>query len=494
MSDCAAVVPLATYRLQFRKEFGFDDAAALAPYLARLGVSHVYASPYLKARPGSTHGYDIVDHDRLNPELGDDAAFRRMVSAFRENGLGQVLDFVPNHMGVGGADNPLWLNVLEWGPDLVFAGWFDIDWDPDRRYLHDKLLVPFLGNQYGIELEAGRLGSNSTPKPEASRSGHTTSIKLPICPLHYERILGNAHPALERLGDSVRRSSHLAPADRAPRQRLESRPGRAWRASRTMCARRSRPPSPGSTEREGDFESWQALHALIQDQHWRIAHFRVAADDINYRRFFNINDLAGLRMELPDVFDHAHRLVFRLLRGRNALRSAHRPYRRAVRPQGLSAAAARAAPRRDFYLVVEKILARHESLREDWPVQGTTGYEFAALVLGFLVDPAGEEALTRTYRDFTGNTAPFAHVVRDFEAAHHGARDGERAERARPRCEPGGAAEPAHGRFHPQHPAAGAARGHRLLSGIPHLYRRRGRPDRCRPARSRLGDRAGAAQ
>ena len=145
MSDPAPVVPLATYRLQFRKEFGFDDAAALAPYLARLGISHVYASPYLKARPGSTHGYDIVDHDRLNPELGDDAAFRRMVSAFRENGLGQVLDFVPNHMGVGGADNPLWLNVLEWGPDPVFAGWFDIDWDAKSHFSPNSAGLPPLG-------------------------------------------------------------------------------------------------------------------------------------------------------------------------------------------------------------------------------------------------------------------------------------------------------------------------------------------------------------
>src|SRR5882757_5956656 len=149
--------PRATYRLQFHKDFGFDDAARLASYLARLGISHVYASPYLKARPGSTHGYDIVAHDQLNPELGDQAAFERMVTAFDEHGLKQLLDCVPNHMGVGGADNPLWLDVLEWGPESRYAGWFDIDWEPDRRYLYEKLLAPLLGNQYGVELEDGKL-------------------------------------------------------------------------------------------------------------------------------------------------------------------------------------------------------------------------------------------------------------------------------------------------------------------------------------------------
>src|SRR5271170_3269067 len=149
------MTPLATYRLQFHKGFRFADAARLAPYLAKLGISHVYASPYLKARPGSTHGYDIVDHAAFNPELGGAEAFGRMVVALRENDLKQILDFVPNHMGVGGSDNPLWLDVLEWGPDAAHAGWFDIDWDPDRRYLLNKILVPFLGDQYGIELERG---------------------------------------------------------------------------------------------------------------------------------------------------------------------------------------------------------------------------------------------------------------------------------------------------------------------------------------------------
>jgi (1->4)-alpha-D-glucan 1-alpha-D-glucosylmutase len=405
------VVPRATYRLQFREEFGFDDAAGLAPYLARLGISHLYASPYLKAGPGSAHGYDIVDHDSLNPELGGAAAFRRLEAALRDQGLSQLVDFVPNHMGVGGADNPLWLSVLEWGPASEFAGWFDIDWDPDRRYLRDKLLVPFLGNQYGIELEAGRLRLQFDAASGSFAVWAYGVHRLPICPLHYQRILGSDHPALERIGDSFAclpawrpqvapRIAHL----KASLAALTGEQADVRQAIETAVARLN--------GREGDFDSWKELHALIQDQYWRLAHFRVAADDVNYRRFFDINGLAGLRMELPDVFDHAHRLVFRLMEkgSLSGLRIDH--IDGLFDPKSYLSRLREAAPRRDFYLVVEKILARHERLREDWPVQGTTGYEFAALTLGLLVDPSGEEELTRAYQEFTGNTASFAQVVR----------------------------------------------------------------------------------
>src|ERR1700739_3874398 len=175
-------IPRATYRLQLRKGFGFIDAALLAPYLARLGISHVYASPYLKARPGSTHGYDIVDHGQLNPELGDEAAFDAMVDAFRAHGLAQILDFVPNHMGVGGADNLWWLATLEWGADSIYAGWFDIDWEPDQRYLLGKLLVPFLGDQYGAVLESGQLALRFDPETGEFAVWAYDRHKLPICP------------------------------------------------------------------------------------------------------------------------------------------------------------------------------------------------------------------------------------------------------------------------------------------------------------------------
>ncbi|MGG5810024.1 malto-oligosyltrehalose synthase [Falsiroseomonas sp. CW058] len=403
-------VPRATYRLQFHAGFRFADAAALAPYLARLGVSHVYASPWLKARPGSTHGYDIVDHAALNPELGDEADFRAMVAAFRAQGLGQILDFVPNHMGVGGADNPWWLDVLEWGSASDYAGWFDIDWDPDRRYLTGKLLVPFLGDQYGTVLEGGQLELRFSAEDGGFAVWAYGTHRLPICPLHYGRVLGDAHPALERLGDAFAGLPDWRPhvAERAWELKarlaaLAREDAGARDAIEAALARLNGTP--------GDAGSWRALDALIQDQHWRAAHFRVAADDINYRRFFNINELAGVRMELPELFDHAHSLVFALLRDGtlDGLRIDH--VDGLLDPKGYLARLRDRAPR-PFYLVVEKILARHETLREDWPVEGTTGYEVANLLLGLLVDPAGEPALTAAYADFAGEAPPFAEVVR----------------------------------------------------------------------------------
>jgi (1->4)-alpha-D-glucan 1-alpha-D-glucosylmutase len=410
------MIPRATYRLQFNKDFNFDQAAMIAPYLARLGVSHVYASPWLRARPGSSHGYDIVDHQALNPELGDDAAFHRMVAAFQANGLHQILDFVPNHMGVGGADNPLWLDVLEWGPDSPHAGWFDIDWYSDSLYLREKLLVPFLADQYGNELRNGKLLLKCDQEEGSFALWAYGAHKLPICPLHYARILGDAHPELERLGDAFTNLPAWRPQVARRAADLKAELARHIRSSRdvqeavAVCLARLN----GTA---GDEASWRPLHALIEDQYWRAAHFRVAADDINYRRFFNINDLAGLRMELPEVFDHAHTLVFRLLRNGtlDGLRIDHvdglldpKAYL-----QRLRTAASAQEGIRPFYLVVEKILAPHEDLRDDWPVEGTTGYEFANLVLGLLMDPSGEEPLTRLYHDFTGQRQTFRQVVRD---------------------------------------------------------------------------------
>ena len=412
MSEPAPAIPRATYRLQFHKDFGFDAAARLAPYLSRLGVSHVYASPYLMARPGSTHGYDIVDHGRLNPELGGAPAFERMVAAFRENALGQIMDFVPNHMGIGGSDNPVWLDVLEWGPDADHAGWFDIDWEPDSRYLTDKLLVPFLGDQYGLELERGHLRLACDFEAGSFAVWAYETHKLPISPLHYGRILGDDDADLERLGDAFiglpawrpqvgRRAAELK-AELAAL--LRERPA-ARAAVEAAVARFNGTPD--------DFDSWHRLHALIRDQHWRVAHFRVAADDINYRRFFNINDLAGLRMELPQVFDHIHRLAFHLLDGGivDGLRIDH--VDGLLDPNGYLHRLRAEAPRKDFYLVVEKILARHESLREEWPVEGTSGYEFCNLVTGLLTDPDGEASFTGTYAGFVGEPRSFEATVRE---------------------------------------------------------------------------------
>ena len=393
------VMPRATYRLQFHAGFRFADAARLAPYLARLGVSHVYASPWLKARPGSTHGYDIVDHTALNPELGTEADFRAMAAAFKANGLGQILDFVPNHMGVGGADNPWWLDILEWGEASDFAGWLDIDWQSGR------LLVPFLGDQYGAVLEAGQLELRFDAAEGRFAVWAYDTHKLPICPLHYGRVLGEAHPALERLGDAF-----AGLPDWRPRVVARARDLQADLAALVARDGSLRKAVDGAVSALNADKG--ALDALIRDQHWRAAHFRVAADDINYRRFFNINELAGLRMELPELFAHAHSLVFALMADGtlDGLRIDH--VDGLLDPKGYLVKLREAAPR-PFYLIVEKILARHEPLRADWPVQGTTGYEFANLVMGLLIDPKGEAALTRLYAEFTNAEQNFDAIVLD---------------------------------------------------------------------------------
>ena len=403
--------PLATYRLQLNAELGFTAAAALAPYLQRLGVTHVYTSPILKARPGSQHGYDIVAHDALNPELGEPAQFDAMTAAFSSAGLELLLDFVPNHMGVGGADNPLWLDVLEWGSESDYAGWFDIDWEPYRGYLHDKLLVPVLGDQYGIELDAGKLVLEFDEAAGELAVWAYDHHKLPICPLTYGDVLGDEHATLERLGDEFGALHQWKPQVGRRAAELKRQLARAVRDEDGV--REALHAALERVNRSDEDGVRRALDAVIEKQNWRAAHFRVAGDDINYRRFFNINDLAGLRIELPDVFEHVHRLVLELAGSRviGGLRIDHvdglldpRAYLARLR----GALGRVGAP--DCYVVVEKILARGERL-PDWPISGTTGYEFGAAALQALLDPAGELPLTRLYRELTDEREPFADVV-----------------------------------------------------------------------------------
>ena len=409
-ADAEKPIPRATYRVQLRAEFGFDRTAEIADYMARLGVSHLYASPYMKARPGSTHGYDIVDHNALNPELGDAPAFRGMVEALRRNGLSQVLDFVPNHMGVGGADNGWWLDVLEWGPDSPCAGYFDIEWEPDRRYLQGKVLVPLLGDQFGAVLESGALELRFDAEAGSFAVWAYGTHKLPIRPADYGAILGTDHPDLERIGDAFLHLDFARPnqARRASALKAELAALVAGQPDVDEAVKRRLKRFQGEP---GELDSWSRLNDLIARQNWRAAYFKVAADDINYRRFFNINELAGLRMEEPELFDVAHRFVLSLVDDGtlDGLRIDH--IDGLYDPKGYCERLRRSASR-PFYLVVEKILARHERLREDWPIDGTTGYEFANLLGGLFVNPNTEEAFTRLYADFTGRRESFEEVVR----------------------------------------------------------------------------------
>ncbi|MGB2634243.1 MAG: malto-oligosyltrehalose synthase, partial [Candidatus Acidiferrum sp.] len=405
------MIPRATYRIQFGKDFGFDAAAEIAPYLAGVGISHVYASPYLLARPGSKHGYDVTNHNALNGELGDAEAFARMNQAFRQHGLQQILDFVPNHMGVGGADNPLWLDVLEWGRESRYAGWFDIDWDSHSEYLSGKLLVPFLGEQYGAVLESAKIALRFDENDGAFSVWLYGTHKLPVTPPSYPELFGG--------GTEVEKT--LAGEFAALRDHLPDVQGRAAELKKDLADRfgkdaQVREAVEGALKRfqgnTGDVKSWDNLDSLIRLQHWRPTHFRVAADDINYRRFFNISELAGIRMELPEVFEHTHRLVLRLAR-EDSLQGLRIDHIDGLYDPKEYSEKLRGSFGKSFYIVVEKILSAHESLREDWPVDGTTGYEFCAQLTALLVDAAAEPALARFYREFTGETQAFSEIVRE---------------------------------------------------------------------------------
>ena len=402
--------PRATVRLQFSKDFTFRDAARLVPYLARLGASHLYASPFLKARSGSAHGYDIIDHGALNPEIGSEEDFRLLSDALIAQGIGLILDFVPNHMGVG-EDNDWWMDVLEWGEASPYAGHFDIEWRASG--LAGRVLLPVLGDHYGRVLERGEL------RLAIERRGLFVRYfdhRFPVALRHYEPVLRRAAGFLEegdagpmrQLATDFCTLATLPPEGATP---SDLRDEAASLKNELGLARDL--PGVGEaldralTEISG---SHRELHALLEQQHWRIAYWRVAADDINYRRFFDVNDLAGLRIERPELFAAAHRLVFRLIeQGRlQGLRIDHIDglFDPLAYCETLRRRASEAAPGSDlpFYVVVEKILAAHERLDERWPVAGTTGYEFMVQVAGLFVDPAGEAPLSETYERFLRRT------------------------------------------------------------------------------------------
>ena len=425
-----ARVPRATYRLQLHGKFKFRDATKLLPYLAALGISHVYCSPYLRARPGSMHGYDIVDHDELNPEIGTEEDFREFVAETKRHGLAQVMDIVPNHMGVLGEDNDWWLDLLENGPASTLADFFDIDWHPPSDHLANRVLLPVLGDHYGIELAGGKLQLKFDGTTGAF-AVHYFTHRLPIDPQQYPRILAPAVRALEAAGGEVAHQAQslrslmenfarLPRRDETARARMDERNLNKEVSKRRLAqiARTSAPVADAIGKavatlngRPDDPASFDELHDLLERQPYRLAYWRVAQDEINYRRFFDINDLAALRQENRAVFDVTHRKIIQLVKDGSveALRIDH--------PDGLY------DPREYFrrlqeacgkptYVVVEKIVAPFENLPEEWAVHGTTGYRFANVVNGLFVDPASETRLTNTYQSFIGDDTPFSEIAR----------------------------------------------------------------------------------
>jgi (1->4)-alpha-D-glucan 1-alpha-D-glucosylmutase len=416
------IVPTATYRVQLTAEFGFREAAALVPYLAALGVSHLYASPFLKARAGSTHGYDIVDHGELNPEFGGEEGFAVLSTALAGAGMGLILDFVPNHMGIGKSDNQWWLDVLEWGPRSPYAESFDIDWTtlPYRR--EGGVLLPILGKSYGETLESGEIELKYDAQ-EGAFSAWYYDHRLPIRPNRYNDILktvvaaakAEATPAGRALIDLTRAHSDPGAPSRAQAPEFKGAiaavEGGAEVIRRGLAAYRADASDPSAVV---------LLHRLLERQHYRLAFWRVAGSEINYRRFFDVNDLAGIRVEDPRTFHESHELVARLIReGKlHGLRLDHvdglyDPVQYARRLQRLIRFGHEDDPRfRHFYVVAEKILAEGEPMPHLPGVAGTTGYDLVNDITRVLLDDTGLPALDRAWAD-QGGARRFASVVRD---------------------------------------------------------------------------------
>ena len=430
----------ASYRLQFNRDFTVDDAVAILPYLRALGITHLYASPLLKARAGSPHGYDIVDHGRLNPEIGDDAAFERFFDALAAQGLGLILDIVPNHMGVGGDDNRWWLDVLEHGEASAFEGYFDIDWRPVNATLRGKVLAPVLGDHYGAVLEAGELKLGFDAATGAFHVRYYAHL-FPLDPRTAPVVLSHGLEALARHPadgpDAAAELAALTEAFRSLPRRTERSHARRRRRRRDAanCKEalatlwRTRPAVRDHVEAAvarfngtpGEPASFDRLHRLLETQAYRLAHWVVAADDINYRRFFDINDLAGVRMENPEVFEATHRLIAELIgAGRvhglridhpDGLADPHGYYNDLVRLVERTRPPAVGPDQAALPIYVEKILASYERLPADWPVAGTTGYEAAHQLNGVLVYGPSERALTQLHARFTGRVDDFDELL-----------------------------------------------------------------------------------
>ena len=415
--------PRATYRLQLGRDLTFDDAAALVPYLAALGISDCYTSPFFETSSENSHGYDVSDHNRIRAELGGEPALGRFSAALKRHGLGLIIDLVPNHMGIARNRNAWWLDVLEHGAASRHARAFDIDWTPTKPELAGKVMLPVLGDQYGNVLERGELRL-------ALRDGRLTvhyyDTVLPIAPHSYARVLGHRLDALE---------SALAPAHPAlPEMQaliawFNGRPADTRPGIDRLAALMQRSPEVKAFLDENvrryngspdDPRSFDLLDELLNEQAYRVAFWRVAGEEINYRRFFDINELAAIRMEDPDVFADTHRLVFDLIRSGQVtgLRVDH--------PDGLYAPAeyfrwlqrdcarARGLPPetdRAFYIVAEKVLSHGESLPRSWPIAGTTGYDFLNSLTGVFVDRSQARAMEQLYARLIRERPPFAEIV-----------------------------------------------------------------------------------
>ncbi|MEJ7731032.1 MAG: malto-oligosyltrehalose synthase [Polyangiaceae bacterium] len=463
-------IPRATYRVQLNADFTFSQATALCDYLRDLGISDLYASPFFRSRPGSTHGYDLVDHNALSPAIGSRAELDALSEALRAHDLGLLLDFVPNHMGIG-PDNVWWMDVLENGPSSLFSPFFDIDWQPIAG-APDRVLLPVLGDHYGTVLENGQL------RVRYDSGGFFLDYfenTLPVNPRTYPMVLEPMLPELSALlgpeDDAVLELMsictglvHLPTRHETKRAKVIERRREKEILKRRLAAlvgdrpdvQRALAASVARINgRAGQPSSFDALDRLLEEQAYRVSYWRVAAEEINYRRFFDINELAAINVEKPQVFAEVHRLLFELLdRGHiTSLRIDHpdglwdppgyfrnlqrafflracarhlaelasaqpdAPPFAALEPllresfDSLAAAEPRAPAARPLYIVGEKILSQGEQLPARWGVHGTTGYEFAVLVGAVFVDPAGERPVSEIYERFIGRRIALGDLI-----------------------------------------------------------------------------------
>ncbi|MBI2810830.1 MAG: malto-oligosyltrehalose synthase, partial [Candidatus Melainabacteria bacterium] len=459
-------IPSATYRLQFHSQFTFRDATNIVAYLHALGISDCYASPYLQAAPGSSHGYDINDHNVLNPEVGSAAEYSAWVAVLQRYDMGQLLDLVPNHMGIAGGHNPWWLDVLENGPSSPYASFFDIDWHSRKHDLENKVLLPILGDQYGrvlenqdlhVKYEAGAFvlvvyGKERLPIAPRSMA-QVLTYRLDVL----EQQLGVDHPAYVELQSILTALSHLPLRTETEAEKVRERQREKEVIKRRLATLTTEYAVIGDFLAEnlrqfngekGVAQSFDRLDALLADQAYRLAYWRVAAEEINYRRFFDVNALVGLCAENSAVFAATHQFVLRLVaEGKvngfrvdhidglyDPTRYLHRLQQAcAVLRNGLDHAQladvlhSTEAPEKygsddeqgitsdakPCYIICEKILNADERLPDAWPIHGTSGYDFLSLVNGLFIDPRGERPCTEIYQRFTKTHVRFADLVYD---------------------------------------------------------------------------------
>jgi (1->4)-alpha-D-glucan 1-alpha-D-glucosylmutase len=416
---------LATYRWQFHQGFTFRDALALVPYVHALGVSHVYASPLSRASPGSLHGYDVADHNEINPEIGTREDFDALVAELHRHGMGLLADFVPNHMGISDPNNEWWMNVLENGPASPYAGYFDVEWHPLKPALENKVLLPILGDQYGRVLERGEL------RLKYEIGAFTLECPGAVLPIATRTTRPLLHRAAEILGEAPDELHSIITALENLPSRVETEPAKLAERVREKRIIRERLIKLCETDPsvlqaiQSAVAEWQdgsdpknldRLDALISEQPYRLSYWRVAAEEINYRRFFDVNSLAAIRVELPEVFEATHRLLLELFAdgSLDGVRIDHidglaRPaqYLETLRQKITEATSGKTSG----WVFVEKILGAGEKLRSGWQTDGTTGYEFATQVMHVLVDRASERKLTQCYEKFLGDHMDFREIV-----------------------------------------------------------------------------------